>query len=481
MGRVVMPTTEKLSSIKWENYNWRKVFPVQEPFWKQEYKADYQTIDFHRRMKNIWGMDVLTGDWVKRERLLSEYFGSFLEIGCRFHSCPLPFNADFYQGGICYSCKYCFSIRTEQSLLSAFFDNWQFGKRRHGNPEVIKERLEDVLSGRRGGVFSYFVKRRIPLRIGNRSENLFFDEERHKITLMAMKLLHDYNYPFIINTKSTLPIKGEWFKMLGECADHCVIQVSFASPYDEMEKRLSPLAYSATERWNVIKTLNEHDIYSVPRFEPMMVTPYDDFRLMIHDFAEKCVESHVKNCFGDVLYYETAPGLNELFSSAGVSFVRELQVASSYGRLIGMALNCASAIFKQYGITYSTLKFENIPFHNHTDCCGVCAKMGDVGSKYNIWRPLRDLVHGLKRRIRFSDLHKENGTPAKQFEKCIREMWDAKSTSQELSFFELINAPGVFTEGVDENHDFIFGYDEKLAYREYQRIIELHGLWGMIS
>lgn len=66
------------------------------------------------RKSNYQQYDLLSGEWVKRERLLNtEEIQSFLEISMRAAACPMPFNMDIYDGFACsYNCRYCFPSGT---------------------------------------------------------------------------------------------------------------------------------------------------------------------------------------------------------------------------------------------------------------------------------------------------------------------------------------------------------------------------------
>jgi DNA repair photolyase len=476
-----MPTDECLSKIDFSKYDWRKVFPVRTFAWSEEYHRDYQLIKFHRRMKDVYGLDAFTNEWVKRERLLPLEFKTVFEVGSRAFVCPLSFNADFFQGGTCNGCIYCFSIRTEQSLMTAFYDNYQFGKRRHANPAKVREELSMMLSSDRDSGYAFLAKRGIPLRIGDRAENWWYDERQKKVTLEVMKALKDFGMKYIVNTKNPdRALEEPWFKVLSE--SDAIVQATITTPYDEISKKIEPFAPPSSARFDAIRRLNENGIYAYPRNEPMLVTPYEDFHKYAEDYAQKCVEAHVKHTFGDTVYYEPAPGLNEIFASAGIDFRLELMVSATYARTIDMLLNCFSAIMKKYDISYSSVKYGTIAtmYRPVTDCCGVSLKWGDVSFKGTLWRAVRDLVLGEKKRIYLSDIRKHGIINKKTWE-CIRETWNLDAEARQHYYFNPTCCPGVYSDGSDEERNLIFAYDEKLAYRQYMAVIETFGLWEMVS
>ena len=61
------------------------------------------------RKKNYHQFNLFQREWVKSERLLNEdEFKNFIEISLRASACPMPLNADVWDGLLCgYGCKYC--------------------------------------------------------------------------------------------------------------------------------------------------------------------------------------------------------------------------------------------------------------------------------------------------------------------------------------------------------------------------------------
>lgn len=472
-----MPTEKSLSKIDFSAYDYSKVYPKQESFFPTDAKSGYVWIHFHRRAKKLEVMNLFDGSWNMREKLISEDFKSIFEVMCRSAICPLPFNVDLYGGGNCFGCCYCFSIRTEQSLLSAFFDNWRPGMRRHVNMKFLDDQVNAIL----GGVskqYAYFVERRIPLRCGNRSENFWHDERTARVSLELLKKVKEFNYPFIIGTKSKLLLEEPWFKALGDIADHLMVEVTITTPDERIAKLVEPMAPTVAERWNLIKTLNASGIYAVPRLEPMLVTVHEDFGATIQAYADKMLECGAKHVLGDALYPDRSKGTAELFGALGYDFDYEQEVVNSDIISTHSIINKACSIFQKNGIDFSTIALGSIPFTKSTDCCGSSVKFGDVATKPNIWRAMFELIHR-RPKLGLTEFLKEYPAPSYAWMEQLHDLWtsNAPMGHQGLSAQCM---PGLVIDGIDENEFPIYSYSDKEAFDSYYHMIEKYNLWEML-
>ncbi len=77
-----------------------RIVPGNRPFFPTKYKGG--PIKEKGRKKNYYQYNLLTQQWEKKERLLdTEQINSFLEISLRAAACPMPFNADVWDGLNC--------------------------------------------------------------------------------------------------------------------------------------------------------------------------------------------------------------------------------------------------------------------------------------------------------------------------------------------------------------------------------------------
>ncbi|MGY2191492.1 hypothetical protein [Pseudomonas pergaminensis] len=155
--------------------------------------------------------------------------------------CATPLRLDSYNN--CqFSCGYCFA-RTRAG----------FGrdeKLQFANPEALKKRMARVSSGVIRSALDEFISRRIPFQMGGMSDPFSPIEAKEKRTLQYIRILNEYDYPFIISTKSDMVGTIEYSTALSEANAYVrfsttVVDESSRSRLDKGCPSISQISYAA--------------------------------------------------------------------------------------------------------------------------------------------------------------------------------------------------------------------------------------------
>lgn len=121
--------------------------------------------------------------------------------------CATPLRLDSYNH--CqFNCGYCFA-RTREGY-------GRDEKLQIANPERLKKRLRRVSDGVVRSALDEFIQMRIPFQLGGMSDPFSPIELKERRTLQYIRILNEYDYPFIISTKSSLPGTIEYLDALSE-------------------------------------------------------------------------------------------------------------------------------------------------------------------------------------------------------------------------------------------------------------------------
>jgi len=163
------------------------------------------------RKVNYRQFNLETSEMLTHQRLLNEEeINNFLEVSLRAAYCPMPLNADVYDGLRCpFGCRYCFADAFRSSLYTSFFDNSKSLGLRFCKPEFFKAELDKLMEYRVNpskakGDTAKAVALEIPIRIGIRFEDFIPLEGKKGVTRELLKYLADLDYPVMINTKASL-------------------------------------------------------------------------------------------------------------------------------------------------------------------------------------------------------------------------------------------------------------------------------------
>lgn len=133
-------------------------------------------------------------------------------VSSQFIFCPFPFVLDSY-AGCPQHCKYCFAYWN--SLINQAKGRNVFEE---DNKTIDINHLERILSKKPRNAYEKelveFIKRKIPIHWGGIAEPFSMFEKEHGTGLKILKLLKKYQYPFIVSTKNSRIIEGEYWEVL---------------------------------------------------------------------------------------------------------------------------------------------------------------------------------------------------------------------------------------------------------------------------
>lgn len=191
-------------------------------------------------------------------------FKSFLKLpgGGEIKRCYYPFKLDTYGCGCSNNCLYCYA----RSVLS-FRKLWD-----KENPSVtdikkIEQLFKAVFDEGKSRKYSKYLLDRIPLRLGGMTDCFSGIERSQGVTLRLLKLLKDYNYPYLILTKNKIISEDKYLEALDK--DLAYIQFSITTPYDDIAEVYEAGADVTSERLAAMKNLSSIGFYTAARINPM--------------------------------------------------------------------------------------------------------------------------------------------------------------------------------------------------------------------
>jgi DNA repair photolyase len=191
-------------------------------------------------------------------------FKSFLKLpgGGEINRCYYPLKLDTYGCGCQHNCLYCYA----KSVLW-FRKLWD-----NENPSVadlnkIKNLFENTFVRNRKSKYLPFFQNRIPIRLGGMTDCFSGPEKVHKITLKLLKLLKEYNYPYLILTKSALLADKKYLGVLDK--DLGYIQFTITTPYDDVSKTFEEGADVTSDRLKALKKISHKGFYTAARINPL--------------------------------------------------------------------------------------------------------------------------------------------------------------------------------------------------------------------
>lgn len=437
---------------------------------RTERRPDLKSIERHKRAQLQARYDLISEEWIEQKRELPDDYGSMVEVSCRASECPLPLNMDVYSGGLCFQCIYCFAKLFEQSLYSAFYDNWELENVRASSKKYVINKLNDILNGNATGEVKRAIDKRVPLRLGIRTEDFIPLERKKKVALAALKTINEHSYPVMINTKSVLLAEGEWFKVLSDMDEDIAVQMTITHTDDDLAKLIEMTAPSSSDRFKAVKTLNDVDIRTMPRIEPAMAyINLDDEHL--EDYSTKCAETGAEHVTCDTYsYFANSAGIRENFYIQGLDYDRMFRATSEYQLVGSLWLEKLMFALQDKGVGSSTFNFHSIPFNTDDICCGVGTHFKSAGyNSFNLLSIAREIVKS-KGSVSWGDIlkRKKDALNSEIF-------WDIYGIWNKLkaSPWAMDWCGGVEAVGTDE-YGIVYDYDEDRLKTDYDRLEEVY-------
>ena len=187
-------------------------------------------------------------------------YKSFIGLpgGGEISRCYYPFKLDPYGKGCSHNCTYCYA----RSTLS-FRGLW--GEAAPASFDKIERVFANAFDRNARGHINELLRRRVPLRLGSMTDAFAEAERVHGLTRRVLALLRDYDYPYLILTKSSSI--EDYIDVLDPRLAYA--QFSITSPYDDIAAKYEPGASSPVARLRACRTLTNAGIYTAVRINPM--------------------------------------------------------------------------------------------------------------------------------------------------------------------------------------------------------------------
>ncbi|GEM_PF-4859365 len=192
------------------------------------------------------------------DRFYTEYIG----VKSLFYFCSLPIRLDSYRG-CSHGCLYCFS----QSLNNR---TGNFNKDiLPANPKGLAGIFHKVsIEKNWKDPVSSSIKHGVPIHFGCTSDPMQHLEKHEKVTLSMMKILRDYQYPYVMCTKSHEIAINDYKDLIAE--SKCYVQMSFSSFSNKIANRVEPHVSSPIQRVKALEKLSKMGVYTVARIQPYL-------------------------------------------------------------------------------------------------------------------------------------------------------------------------------------------------------------------
>lgn len=242
----------------------------------------------------------------------------------------------------------------------------------------------------------------VPFRVSTLTDPLQPIEEKEKLTLKILEIAERYDYPIVLNTRSTLIGKEPWRGRILELAQRglLVLQISVSTITDEW-KKLEPNAPPPEEVLDAAGRLAERGVPLVIRYQPL-IPGLSDVDEIAERAAERFSEVGAQHVVVEYLrieehalnFYEKLATNNEPYRLKwefyGVYSERgPVKPPLNYRE---QRIKAISEIMRKKGLKFATCKEGFFSVHSSPDCCGFYL----LGARY-IVRPTLAEVYRIVR------------------------------------------------------------------------------------
>jgi len=146
--------------------------------------------------------------------------------------------------------------------------------------EGTKKKLNNFINHKRAKMLSW-CDWNIPLHWGAMSDPFQPVETKYKNSLSCLNLLVDAQYPFIVSSKSILPVQDNYLELFSKA--NCVYQMSLATPeYDKIEPGAPPFH----KRLMALETLSAKVKRTIVRIQPYIANYHKSIMESIKLFSD---------------------------------------------------------------------------------------------------------------------------------------------------------------------------------------------------
>lgn len=402
--------------------------------------------------------------------------------------CSLPLTFDTYSN-CSFGCVYCFS--QYQRGIGGAKEDYFSKKVKAVNPEKIKKifSLED-----KNSQFYQYIKTRRPIQYGGLSDQFDGFEKKYGVTYEILKYLREINYPICFSTKSAWVFHDPKYQELFKGADNWNVKFSIITLDEKDAKRIEVGVPTPRERLDAMREYNKLSKGGTTlRLRPFIVGVSDKTYLdLIKEAADAGATAVTTEFF--CLEMRSIKQAREHYQTisdcAGfdiVEFYRKYSNGSGYLRLNRKVKE--KYIYKMKELCHNLgMRFyvSDAHFKECSDNCCCCAlppswdySRGHFAAALQIakktgkvqWSDIEKDMYFLDFEYRkaqgFNVNSSENsakfdGMTMKEY---LRYLWNAPRRGQSpYKIFERVLKP----DGVDENGDIIYKYDQSTTFELMQ-------------
>lgn len=402
--------------------------------------------------------------------------------------CSLPLTFDTYSN-CSFGCVYCFS--QYQRGIGGAKEDYFSKKVKAVSPEKIKKifSLED-----KNNQFYQYIKTRRPIQYGGLSDQFDGFEKKYGVTYEILKYLREINYPICFSTKSAWVFHDPKYRELFKGADNWNVKFSIITLDEKDAKRIEVGVPTPRERLDAMREYNKLSKGGTTlRLRPFIVGVSDKTYLdLIKEAADAGATAVTTEFF--CLEMRSIKQAREHYQTisdcAGfdiVEFYRKYSNGSGYLRLNRKVKE--KYIYKMKELCHDLgMRFyvSDAHFKECSDNCCCCAlppswdySRGHFAAALQIakktgkvqWSDIEKDMYFLDFEYRkaqgFNVNSSENrarfdGMTMKEY---LRYLWNAPRRGQSpYKIFERVLKP----DGVDENGDIIYKYDQSTTFELMQ-------------
>lgn len=242
----------------------------------------------------------------------------------------------------------------------------------------------------------------VPFRVSTLTDPLQPIEEKEKLTLKILEIAERYDYPIVLNTRSTLISKEPWRGRILELAQRglLVLQISVSTITDEW-KKLEPNAPPPEEVLDAAGRLAERGVPLVIRYQPL-IPGLSDVDEIAERAAERFSEVGAQHVVVEYLRIEEhALNFYEKLATSNEPYRLKWEFYGVHGgrgpvkpplNYREQRIKAISEIMRKKGLKFATCKEGFFSVHNSPDCCGFYL----LGARY-IVRPTLAEVYRIVR------------------------------------------------------------------------------------
>jgi DNA repair photolyase len=208
-------------------------------------------------------------------------YNHFATVSSQVYFCSSPIRLDSYNR--CqFGCTYCFS---RNRALDTSIPGLKIA-----NAEAFGNRLARIARGTIKSAFDEFLASRVPIQLGGVQDPFSGLEVTHRTTLELLKILHRYNYPTIISTKSTLVVKEPYVSLLK--AMNVLVRFSAVGVREECRRKLEIGCPEISETLAAIKFLSMQGVAISLRIQPV-IPGHEDAALRLAKRGARAGAKHI--------------------------------------------------------------------------------------------------------------------------------------------------------------------------------------------